>query len=131
MSFLSDLRHNLDQKTRQTQYGNVDTPVPTEGQGDTGPGARGDLDAVAEAIARAGMSVPVALALEVGKPLAWLGGQVLWVLQPFADAVGVGARKGPLSIQGVARMLEREGSMEALVERLDAGAESRKKGGRR
>jgi hypothetical protein len=77
------------------------------------------------------MSVPVALALEVGKPLAWLGGQVLWVLQPFADAVGVGARKGPLSIQGVARMLEREGSMEALVERLDAGAESRKKGGRR
>ncbi|HEY0070170.1 MAG TPA: hypothetical protein VGE04_09410 [Chloroflexia bacterium] len=131
MSFLSNFRHNLHQKTRQTQHGDVDTPTPTEGQGAIAPGARADLDAVAEVIARAGLSVPAALALEVGKPLAWLGGQVLWVLQPFADAIGVGARKGPLSIEGVARMLEREGSTEALVERLEAGAESRKKGGPR
>jgi hypothetical protein len=77
------------------------------------------------------MSVPAALALEVGKPLSWLGGQVLWVFQPFADVLGMRARKGPLSVEGVARMLERDGSTEALLKCLDARTTSRDRGGRR
>jgi hypothetical protein len=89
------------------------------------------VDAVAGAIERAGLSVPATLALEVGKPLSWLGGQALWVFQPFADVLGMRARKGPLSVEGVARMLERDGSTEALLERLDAGSKSSERGGRR
>ncbi|HET6314027.1 MAG TPA: hypothetical protein VFH60_09335, partial [Chloroflexia bacterium] len=61
----------------------------------------------------------------------WLGGQMLCVFQPFAGAFGIGARKGPLSIEGVARILEREGGTEALVERLDAGIQARERGGQR
>ena len=130
MSFLDNFRHNSPHKTRQQQH---DSPslAPAEGQGEAGRRAQSDLDAVAGAIERAGLSVPASIALEVGKPLSWLGGQMLWVFQPFAQAFGIGARKGPLSIEGVARILEREGGTEALAERLDAGIQARERGGRR
>lgn len=137
MSFLDDLRHNLRHGTRQQQQGDVESPAPVDGQGEAGASAQSEVDAVAGAIERAGMSVPASLALEVGKPLSWLGGQALWVFQPFADAFGIGARKGSLSVEGVARLLEREGGTDALLERLDAGVEGlerlepRKRGGRR
>ncbi len=131
MSFLDDLRHNLRHGTRQQQHGGPNALAPADTPGEAGPGLPNDVDAVAGAIERAGMSVPAALALEVGKPLSWLGGQALWVLQPFADAFGMRARRGPLSVEGLARLLERDGGADALLERLDAGAESRKRGGRR
>jgi hypothetical protein len=131
MSFLDDLRHNLRHGTRQQQHSGSGPQTPPTTEGEAGAGAPSEVDAVAGAIERAGMSVPASLALEVGKPLSWLGGQALWVLQPFADALGIGARRGPLSLEGVARLLEREGGTDALLERLDAGAESRKRGGRR
>ena len=130
MSFLVRFRRNSPHTTRQQQHVSP-TLVPAEGQGEAVPRAQSDLDAVAGAIERAGLSVPASLALEVGKPLSWLGGQALWVLQPFADAFGIGARKGPLSVEGMARMLEREGGTQALVERLDAGAAGMERGGRR
>lgn len=129
MSLLNGLRNNPRQKARQQQHDGIDTPAPTGGNGEGAPCAPGDVEAVAGAIEKAGMSVPASLALEVGKPLSWLGGQMLWILQPFTDALGIRSRGGALSVEGVARMLEREGSVDALVERLDAGNE--KSGGRR
>lgn len=130
MSFMDNFRHNSPHKTRQQQH-ECSSLVPEEIEGAAGPRANGELDAVAGAIERAGLSVPASIALEVGKPLSWLGGQMLWVFQPFAQAFGIGARKGPLSIEGVARILEREGGTEALVERLDAGIQARERGGQR
>ncbi|MDQ3930058.1 MAG: hypothetical protein M3328_13040 [Chloroflexota bacterium] len=123
MSFLDYLNHNSPLRTRPQQHKDETTPV----SGSEQVGA--DVEAVAGVIERAGMSVPASLALEVGKPLSWLGGQVLWMFQPFADVLGIRAHKGPLSVEGVARMLEREGSTDALLERLDARADTRKRGG--
>ncbi len=131
MSFLNGIRHNLRHRAQPQQNKDLDAPAPGGEQEDAGVSARADVDAVAGAIEQAGLSVPATLALEVGKPLSWLGGQMLWVFQPFADVLGIRARKGPLSVEGVARMLERDGSTDALLERLDAGVRSRKRGGRR
>lgn len=131
MSFLDNLRHNLLPATRPQQHKDLSAIVPDAEQGSVEVPARADVDAVAAAIERAGLTEPATLALEVGKPLSWLGGQMLWVFQPFADVLGIRARKGPLSVEGVARMLEQEGSTDALLERLDAGVKSRKSGGRR
>ena len=131
MSFLDNLRHNLRHGARSQQHKDLDALAPNGEQDGVEVSARADVDAAAVAIERAGLSVPATLALEVGKPLSWLGGQMLWVFQPFADVLGIRARKGPLSVEGVARMLEREGGTDALLERLDAGVKSRKRGGRR
>lgn len=68
------------------------------------------------------MAVPATLALQVGKPLLWIGGQMLWMLQPFVEGLGVGSRKSPLSVQGLAHLLESDSGVDSLVERLDAGA---------
>ena len=130
MSFLDKLRHNSPQKTRQQQH-ESSSLVPAESEGEGGLRAQSELEELAGAIERAGLSVPASIALEVGKPLSWLGGQMLWVFQPFAEAFGISARKGPLSVDGVARMLEREGGAGALVERLDAGIQARERGERR
>ncbi|HVF98448.1 MAG TPA: hypothetical protein VND68_01310 [Chloroflexia bacterium] len=130
MSFLDNFHHNSPHKTRQQQHESP-TLVPDEIEDKAGLRARSELDEVAGAIERAGLGVPASIALEVGKPLSWLGGQVLWVFQPFAQAFGISARKGPLSIEGVARILEREGGTEALVERLEAGLQAGERGGRR
>ncbi|HEX8220803.1 MAG TPA: hypothetical protein VF914_16555 [Chloroflexia bacterium] len=127
MSFLDNLRHNSPHNTRQQQH-ESSSHLPAEGE--DGLRAQSDLDAVAGAIERAGLGVPASIALEVGKPLSWLGGQMLWVFQPFAQAFGIGARKGPLSVEGVARLLEREGGTGALVERLDARSQVGERGGR-
>jgi hypothetical protein len=131
MSFLDGIRHNSRHATQPQHNKDLDAPAPSGEQDGAGVSAGADVDAVAGAIEQAGLSVPATLALEVGKPLSWLGGQVLWVFQPFADVLGIRARKGPLSVEGVARMLEREGSTDALLERLDAGVKSRKRGGPR
>lgn len=97
-----------------------------------GTGSGSDVEALAGTIERAGMSVPASIALQVGKPLSWMGGQLLWVLQPFTDALGIGSRSS-FSARHLARILERDGSVDALVERLDAGDadEAARKGGRR
>ncbi|HEX8231084.1 MAG TPA: hypothetical protein VF826_17485 [Chloroflexia bacterium] len=131
MSFLDNLRHNLPHATRPQQHKDLGALATNGEQGSVEVPARADVDVVAAAIERAGLTEPATLALEVGKPLSWLGGQMLWVFQPFADVLGIRARKGPLSVEGVARMLEQEGGTDALLERLDAGVKSRKRGGRR
>ena len=129
MSFLDNLRHNLPHATRPQQHKDLDATAPNGEQGGVVVSARAGVDAVAGAIERAGLTEPATLALEVGKPLSWLGGQMLWVFQPFADVLGMRARSGPLSVEVVARMMEQEGSTDALLERLDAGVKSRKREG--
>lgn len=65
------------------------------------------------------MSGPAMLALHIMRPLSWLGGQALWIMQPFADALGLGRRQGSLSAGNVARLLEREHGLDELSTELD------------
>ncbi len=81
-----------------------------------------DVEIVASAIEAAGMIVLASLALQVGRPLSWIGGQILWMLQPFAEGFGIGSRKSPLSVPGLAHLLESDGGVDSLVERLEAGS---------
>jgi hypothetical protein len=90
------------------------SPAPQEAPG---------IDALAGAIRGAGMAGVASVLLHTTRPLAWVGGQMLWVLQPFADIFG--GRRAPLSVSAIARMLEREGSVDDLLERLDTPARDR------
>jgi hypothetical protein len=74
---------------------------------------------LAYAIHRAGMSGVASIALQILKPLHWMGGQALWAFQPFIDGLRLGNRPGPVSIGGIARLLEREDSVDSLLTRLD------------
>lgn len=95
-----------------------------EGQDRVCPDAD-DALALARAIHGAGMSGVAAFALQVLKPLHWMGGQAMWVLQPFVEALGAGSRSGKrtgtgiLSAGGVARLLEREGGLDELTAHLE------------
>ena len=78
---------------------------------------------LARAIHGAGMAGVATFVLHMLKPLHWMGGQALWVLQPFIEGLGVGPRRGAglgaLSSGGVARLLEREGGLDELVLHLE------------
>jgi hypothetical protein len=78
------------------------------------------IQQVADRVQRAGMGGPVAIFLHTFKPLAWVGGQLAWVLQPFADALNPGERTSDsaISLSGVARLLENEKGVEELLEKL-------------
>lgn len=74
------------------------------------------LDRLSESLCRAGLRLPALVALEVGRPLAFLGGQLLWVAQPAISLFFSGE-----VVQRVARMLEEPTAVEALVARLETG----------
>jgi hypothetical protein len=76
-------------------------------------------EAIARTIGKAGMSTPATLALQVFKPLAWVSGQMLWVLQPFAGALGIRPRRDAFSVASLASFLEREGNVDALIRQID------------
>ena len=85
-----------------------------------------DALALARAIHGAGLSSMAVFALDVLKPLHWLGGQALWLVQPFVDSLGVGMRRSSgarnpsaLSVDGVARLLEREDGLDDLAASLE------------
>jgi hypothetical protein len=63
------------------------------------------------------MSAVATFSLNMLKPLHWLGGQALWILQPFVGAASVGGRS--LSTGAVARLLEREGGLDELAAHLE------------
>ena len=72
------------------------------------------LDRLAEMLCRNGLRMPVLVALEAGRPLAFLGGQLLWVAQPalslfFPDQ----------SVREFAQVLEEPGAVTALAARLE------------
>src|SRR5689334_9051799 len=74
------------------------------------------IDALAGLIRRSGMAGVASVLLDAGRPLVWVGGQLLWALQPFAGALG--GNRSPLSVSGIARLLEGEGFPDDLLERL-------------
>ena len=82
-----------------------------------------DSEAIAallvERIHSAGMAGPAALVLRVLRPAHWLGGQALHVAQPLLESMGIGARRGSLSTEAIAQFLEREGSVDLLLNRLE------------
>lgn len=93
-------------------------PPPSETSAQALP--ESEIDAIAGAIERAGMSGVASLLLQAFKPLSWVGGQVMWALEPLASGV-VGRRAGVLT--GLAGLLEQDSGVEALIARLDPTAE--------
>jgi hypothetical protein len=90
------------------------SPAPREAPG---------IEALAAGIERAGMAGVASVLLHATRPLAWVGGQMMWALQPFAEAVAGG--RASLSVSAIARMLEREGSVDELIERLNTPGKDR------
>ena len=90
-----------------------------------------DIARIGQAIRDTGLSAPAAIALSAFRPLAWFGGQLLWVLQPFLAGMhgewrrghrhglttGTGAANMP-SLPVLAELLEDEKSIDRLVEHL-------------
>lgn len=82
---------------------------------------------LARAIHGAGMTAPALFALSALRPLHWLGGQAVWMLQPFIESLGLGSRGnrdrrgiGALSSGNIARLLERESGLAELAAHLDS-----------
>ncbi len=77
------------------------------------------IDDLARRAARAHVTAPAILFLEMHKPLAFLGAQFLWAAQPF-----LALRFSHADVQEIARLLEDPGSVERLIERLSESKES-------
>jgi hypothetical protein len=73
------------------------------------------LDKIADAICRRGLRVPALIALDVGGPLAFLGGQLLWISQPMLTLLMPGQM-----VSQAAQILEEPESVAALIARLEA-----------
>ena len=82
-----------------------------------------DPDTVAARIEAAGMRGPAAVLLHAFKPLAWMGGQLAWILQPFLEGMGSN-RHSPLSISRLASLLESERGVDELLDRLTSSEKS-------
>ncbi len=74
------------------------------------------LDQLADILQRYGLRAPALVALEAGRPLAFLGAQLLWVAQP---ALSLFAPRP--TIAQAARILENPSAVQALINRLEAG----------
>ena len=70
---------------------------------------------LADWIARQGLVTPAMFVLEAGKPFSFLGGQVLWMLQPLLGPV-----MGYDRISSYARLLEDSDSVERLLMYLES-----------
>ena len=73
------------------------------------------MDAFVQQVARLGMTTPAILFLEMHKPVAFLGAQMLWVTQPF---LSLGFSNADL--HDFALLIEDRGNVEELIDRLEA-----------
>jgi hypothetical protein len=73
------------------------------------------IDRVAQQIAGRGMTAPAILFLEMHKPLAFLGAQLLWIAQPF---LSIGLNNADL--RDLITVIEDRAGVEELIERLEA-----------
>jgi hypothetical protein len=95
-------------------------------EGEAAASKPGEAAAIAEAISRAGMAGPASIALRIASPLSWLGGQMLWAVQPLLQGLrigpGSGQRKGK-GLEGMvprlATFLEGEGNIAELITHLE------------
>lgn len=116
-SLLSYLKHkkkhpHASQSTQESR------PPLEDGEAD-------EVRAIAEAIRRRGLGEPVVLMLRVLRPLSWMGGQALWMLQPFFGGPK-GRSQDAFSVQKLAGFLEREGNVERLIGQLEHGDRARR-----
>lgn len=72
------------------------------------------LEQVAAFVEARGWRLPALLALTAGRPLAFLGGQILWIAQPALSLLLPGQW-----IQQTAQLLEEPEAVEALIVRLE------------
>jgi hypothetical protein len=70
---------------------------------------------LADKVCRMGLRVPVLVGLEAGRPLAFLGGQLLWVAKPALALFFSGS-----VVSGLAELLEEPAAVEALIATLEA-----------
>jgi|SRR5436190_13166226 len=111
------LQHHLsalDADTAHHQWASASPPAPPDQSGE-GSSEVVISDHIARAIKKAGMAEVAMLLLQTAKPLSWIGGQMLWVLQPFLDP----SKK----VSGLAELLEKPGSVDDLLERLNTPTE--------
>jgi hypothetical protein len=73
------------------------------------------IERVAQQIAGRGMAAPAILFLEMHKPLAFLGAQLLWIAQPF---LSIGLNNADL--RDLITVIEDRAGVEELIERLEA-----------
>jgi hypothetical protein len=84
----------------------------------------GILDRIAREVTRRRMEVPAILALELHRPLSFLGSQTLVVFTPMlAPAFGL------QNMQKAARLLEDRGNIDRLIERIEEMADAQKETG--
>ncbi|MCA9959973.1 MAG: hypothetical protein KC413_11020 [Anaerolineales bacterium] len=72
------------------------------------------LDQVAASIQRRGFRLPALIALQIGHPLTFLGGQLVWVAQPALSLF-----MSTQTIRQVAQLLEKPAAVQALIDRLE------------
>ncbi len=72
------------------------------------------IDNLARRAAQAHLAAPAILFLEMCKPLAFLGAQVVWAIQPFA---GLGWSEADL--RTLAYLLEDPASVDQLIDRIE------------
>lgn len=72
------------------------------------------LEKVAAFIEARGLRLPTLLLLEAGRPLTFLGGQLLWIAQPALSLLMPGQW-----LQQTAQLLEEPEAIEALIARLE------------
>ncbi len=73
------------------------------------------IDHFARRIIAAGMTAPAILFLEMHKPLAFLGAQMLWIAQPFLT---LGFQDA--DIRDLALLIEDRANVQALINRLES-----------
>ena len=88
--------------------------------------AHEETDALAAAITTAGMAGPASIALRIMRPVSWIGGQFLWVIQPLLGTLGMRHTQNPLSLPGLATLFEREEAVDDLISRLDNAPNERR-----
>lgn len=72
------------------------------------------LRQVAERVQQRGLRGPAVLALQAGRPLLLVAGQLLWVAQPALGLLGTGRQVGQL-----AQLLEKPGAADLLLTFLE------------
>lgn len=82
---------------------------------DSQPENQAFISQLADNICRWGLQVPVLVGLEAGRPLAFLGGQLLWVSKPALALFFSGN-----SVSRLAELLEEPAAVEALIATLEA-----------
>ena len=75
------------------------------------------IEQLSQRAARLGMTSPAILLLEMHKPLAFLGAQLVWATQPLLQGWW-----RDQDLRDLARLLEDRAGVDALIERLSANA---------